>query len=121
LVDVDYCTDFSSPEQGESALLRWLPSAINERPFSVGAGCDVGPLGLKREQHPGFGDLGPAVVIFSLSPFTPRGGEAFFTCTEMTEHATTNIGVIEQFFPMRFDVTPIGACSRARVVAVARR
>lgn len=25
-----------------------------------------------------------------------RGGAASFTCTEMTEHATTNIGVIEQ-------------------------
>lgn len=27
-------------------------------------------------------------------------------CTEMTEHATTNIGVIEQFLPVRFDFEP---------------
>ena len=38
---------------------------------------------------------------------------------EMTEHATTNIGVIEQFLPVRFDVEPSGACSSVRVVAFA--
>ena len=48
-----------------------------------------------------------------------RGGTASFTCTEMTEHATTNIGVIEQFLPMRFDVETTGACSRVRVIAAA--
>ncbi len=33
-----------------------------------------------------------------------RDGAASFTCTELTEHATTNIGVIEKFLPVRFDV-----------------
>jgi RNA 3'-terminal phosphate cyclase len=37
----------------------------------------------------------------------------------VTEHATTNIGVIEQFLPVRFDVEPSGACSSVRVVAFA--
>ena len=50
-----------------------------------------------------------------------RGGAASFTCTEMTEHATTNIGVIEQFLPVRFDVVPGEAGSCVRVVALARQ
>lgn len=33
---------------------------------------------------------------------------ASFTCTEMTDHATTNIGVIEAFLPVRFEVTESG-------------
>jgi RNA 3'-terminal phosphate cyclase (ATP) len=48
-----------------------------------------------------------------------QGGEAAFTCTEMTEHATTNIGVIEQFLPVRFDVDSAGACPRVRLIAAA--
>jgi RNA 3'-terminal phosphate cyclase (ATP) len=48
-----------------------------------------------------------------------RGGEASFTCTELTEHATTNIGVIEQFLPVRFDLDSTGACPRVRVIAAA--
>jgi len=48
-----------------------------------------------------------------------RGGEASFTCTEMTEHATTNMAVIEKFLPVRFDVESTGACPRVRVVAAA--
>ena len=48
-----------------------------------------------------------------------RGSEASFTCTEMTEHATTNISVIEQFLLVRFDVDSTGACPRMRVKAAA--
>ena len=48
-----------------------------------------------------------------------RGGAASFTCTEMTEHATTNIGVIEKFLPVSFNVEATGACSRVRVIAEA--
>jgi RNA 3'-terminal phosphate cyclase (ATP) len=48
-----------------------------------------------------------------------RRGAASFTCTEMTEHASTNIGVIEQFLPVRFDVETTLACSRVRVIAAA--
>lgn len=33
---------------------------------------------------------------------------ASFTCTEMTDHATTNIGVIEAFLPVRFEVAEAG-------------
>jgi RNA 3'-terminal phosphate cyclase len=39
----------------------------------------------------------------------------------MTEHATTNIGVIEQFLPLKFDVAPTATGSRGRVVTVACR
>ena len=48
-----------------------------------------------------------------------RRGEAVFTCTEMTEHATTNVGVIEQFLPVRFEVDSTGAHPRVRVMAAA--
>jgi RNA 3'-terminal phosphate cyclase len=37
----------------------------------------------------------------------------------MTEHAATNIGVIEQFLPVWFDVQPGGPCSSVRVAAFA--
>ena len=47
-----------------------------------------------------------------------RGCAASFTCTGMTEHATTNIGVIEKFLPVRFDVAPGDASSCVRVVAL---
>ena len=46
-----------------------------------------------------------------------RGGEASFTCTEMTEHATTNIGVIERFLPVKFVVDTTDARSRVTVAA----
>jgi len=46
-----------------------------------------------------------------------RGGAASFTCTEMTEHATTHIGVIEKFLPVRFDVESTGSSHRVRVTA----
>jgi RNA 3'-terminal phosphate cyclase (ATP) len=50
-----------------------------------------------------------------------QGGEATFTCTEMTEHATTNLGVIEKFLPVRFDVAMSNeACPRVSVTAAAR-
>ena len=31
-----------------------------------------------------------------------RGGEASYTCTELTPHATTNFDVIERFLPVKF-------------------
>ena len=31
-----------------------------------------------------------------------RGGEGTYTCTELTDHATTNFSVIERFLPVRF-------------------
>jgi RNA 3'-terminal phosphate cyclase (ATP) len=31
-----------------------------------------------------------------------RAGEAAYTCTELTDHATTNFAVIERFLPVRF-------------------
>lgn len=43
---------------------------------------------------------------------------ASFTCTEMTDHASTNIGVIEAFLPVRFEVAESGP-SRWRVSLVA--
>jgi RNA 3'-terminal phosphate cyclase (ATP) len=48
-----------------------------------------------------------------------RGSTASFTCTEMTEHATTNIGVIEQFLPVRFDLEPTSSSHRVRVISAA--
>ncbi len=56
------------------------------------------------------GALGPHLADQWMLPLAlavaKRGGEASFTCTEMTEHATTNIEVIEKFLPVRFEVMP---------------
>jgi RNA 3'-terminal phosphate cyclase (ATP) len=47
-----------------------------------------------------------------------RGGSASFSCTELTQHASTNIGVIERFLPLRFDVKPIDTGSTITVSAL---
>ncbi len=49
-----------------------------------------------------------------------RGGEAAFTCTEVTQHASTNARVIEQFLPVKFGLDPSGACPRWRVTAAGK-
>ena len=36
-----------------------------------------------------------------------RGGTAAYTCTELTDHATTNFAVIERFLPVRFETRAI--------------
>jgi RNA 3'-terminal phosphate cyclase (ATP) len=67
------------------------------------------------------GALGPHLADQWLLPLAlavaARGGSARFTCTELTEHATTNIGVIERFLPVRFEVAASGACVRVALVA----
>jgi RNA 3'-terminal phosphate cyclase (ATP) len=45
-----------------------------------------------------------------------RGGEASFSCTELTQHASTNIGVIERFLPVRFGVDQTAATTMVKVV-----
>ena len=37
-----------------------------------------------------------------------RGGTAAFTCTELTDHATTNFAMIERFLPVRFETAAQG-------------
>jgi len=50
--------------------------------------------------------LGPHLVDQWALPMAlavwRRGGEAACTCTELTDHATTNFAVIEKFLPVRF-------------------
>ena len=36
-----------------------------------------------------------------------RGGAAAYTCTELTDHATTNFKVVERFLPVRFETAAI--------------
>ncbi len=36
-----------------------------------------------------------------------RGGAASYTCTELTDHATTNFAVIERFLPVRFETQAV--------------
>jgi len=51
------------------------------------------------------GALGPHLADQWMLPLalavSKHGGSAAFTCTEMTEHARTNAGVIEGFLPVR--------------------
>jgi RNA 3'-terminal phosphate cyclase (ATP) len=53
------------------------------------------------------GALGPHLADQWMLPLAlavwKSGGSAHFTCTEMTEHARTNMGVIEEFLPVLFD------------------
>jgi RNA 3'-terminal phosphate cyclase (ATP) len=50
-----------------------------------------------------------------------RGGTASFTCTEVTEHARTNLGVIEKFLPVKSSVETNSACSRVRLMTATDR
>jgi len=47
-----------------------------------------------------------------------RGTAAAYTCTELTDHATTNFQVIERFLPVRFEIQEVEGGWR---VDVARR
>jgi RNA 3'-terminal phosphate cyclase (ATP) len=40
------------------------------------------------------------------------GGTAHFTCDQLTDHSTTNMGVIEKFLPVTFDAQRHGAAWR---------
>ena len=46
-----------------------------------------------------------------------RGGEAVYTCTELTDHATTNFAMIERFLPVRFETAQIDKGWRVSVSA----
>ena len=46
-----------------------------------------------------------------------RGGEAAYTCTELTDHATTNFAMIERFLPVRFETAQIDKGWRVSVSA----
>jgi RNA 3'-terminal phosphate cyclase (ATP) len=65
--------------------------------------------------------LGPHLADQWMLPLAltvaARGGAASFSCSEMTQHATTNIEVIEKFLPVRFDVQTTASCSQVRVSA----
>jgi RNA 3'-terminal phosphate cyclase (ATP) len=60
----------------------------------------------------GAGAIGPHLADQWMLPLslTVVGTKkaASFTCTEMTDHSKTNIGVIEAFLPVRFDVVESG-------------
>lgn len=71
----------------------------------------VAAIVAKEVQHyqRGTGALGPHLADQWMLPLAlavaQRGGSASFTCTELTEHARTNIGVITGFMPVHFDVS----------------
>lgn len=58
------------------------------------------------------GALGPHLADQWMLPLAlavaARGGKASFTSSEMTEHARTNMGVIEKFLAVRFEVERSG-------------
>ena len=69
------------------------------------------------------GALGPHLADQWLLPLAlavaAKGGSACFTCTELTEHAVTNIGVIEQFLPVKFEMERGGSACLVRCSGVA--
>jgi RNA 3'-terminal phosphate cyclase (ATP) len=72
-----------------------------------------------RAYQAGAGALGPHLADQWMLPLAlavvAHGGEAAFTCTELTEHATTNMGVIARFLPVHFEQQPAGAGPLLRV------
>ena len=46
-----------------------------------------------------------------------RGGAAAYTCTELTDHATTNFAMIERFLPVRFETAEVDGSWRVHVAA----
>jgi RNA 3'-terminal phosphate cyclase (ATP) len=58
------------------------------------------------------GALGPHLADQWMLPLAlavvDRKASAAYTCTEMTDHSKTNIGVIEAFLPVRFEVVETG-------------
>ena len=74
-----------------------------------------------RGYRDGSGALGPHLADQWMLPLAlavaQRRGQASFTCTEMTGHATTNIGTIEKFLPLRFAVEGAAGCWRVTVAA----
>ena len=74
-----------------------------------------------RDYQAGDGVLGPYLAdqwMLPLALAVRQGGAACFTSTELTEHARTNIGVIEAFFPVRFAVEAQGRGWRVQVAAI---
>ena len=71
------------------------------------------------------GALGPHLADQWMLPLAlavaAQGGAASFTCSEMTEHATTNIGVIEKFLAVRFEVKPSGSAWRVDLTGHGQR
>ena len=65
------------------------------------------------------GALGPYLADQWMLPLAlaavARTNEASFSCTELTEHAKTNVGVIEAFLPLTFEVETGVACTRVRL------
>jgi RNA 3'-terminal phosphate cyclase (ATP) len=68
------------------------------------------------------GALGPHLADQWMLPLAlavaAKGEGASFTCTELTEHALTNIGVIEQFLPVKFAVERGGSACRVTCAAL---
>lgn len=68
------------------------------------------------------GALGPHLADQWMLPLAlavvDSGKSASYTCTEMTEHARSNIGVIEAFLPVRFAVTAQGTGWRVEVAVL---
>lgn len=71
------------------------------------------------------GALGPHLADQWMLPLAlavaAQGGAASFTCSAMTEHATTNMGVIERFLAVRFEAQPSGSDWRVGLVGHGRR
>ena len=64
-----------------------------------------------REYQASHAALGPHLADQWALPLAlavwKRGGEAAYTCTELTGHATTNFAMIERFLPVRFETMEI--------------
>lgn len=78
-----------------------------------------------RAFEAGTGALGPHLADQWMLPLSlavsQAGGAAHFTCDELTDHSTTNMGVIEQFLSVKFDAERRAAAWHVTVSAQGSR
>ncbi|RQP22500.1 RNA 3'-terminal phosphate cyclase [Piscinibacter terrae] len=74
-----------------------------------------------RAFESGAGALGPHLADQWMLPLAlalwQSGGMARFTCDELTDHSTTNMGVVERFLPVKFDAQRTGTVWKVTVAA----
>lgn len=114
---------------GHVLMVTWVHEAVSEVVTAFGERNTAGDALARAAAHEALayraaaGALGPHLADQWMLPLALAVAEckapAHYTCTEMTEHSSTNIGVIETFLPVRFEVAE-SAAGRWRVSVAPR-
>jgi RNA 3'-terminal phosphate cyclase (ATP) len=95
-----------------------LATGFGDRRRGVPSAADAVVQALHAYQASGAA-LGPYLADQWALPLAlavhQAGQVASYTCTELSEHATTNFGIIERFLPVRFGTEAVGGGWRVSV------